>query len=397
MLSKYFGISDKQENVTNPISAAEQSSSIIVNKVDSKNSIYAKEAYVAGVAYIDTQQSNDTYLTGESVSVKGNAIAYTTKMPGSTVTVSVRQFDKFLDFGDNSIETKENQFIQYFGATNDLKDGGIEIDTLHAVGASAINNKNTPTPSNWGDSDKVIDNQRTNYTTDLYKMGDSFIGTATNDDIKDNNPSNMITVGHQNQRINFDSITKNYIEDRSIYKNYGQLVLATKANRPTGSASGMTISGTKITYDGKTYDLGNSKGELEAVIVTDEDITINGDTNFKGSIITKGNITIQGDNTSGVNTKKVSIEFDAAKVQQIMAQYEDPSRVAGTDKEIYHILTASNPLFVGDPIYSYATATVNTSDYVNLSAEKELYDSSKYLKKGLWKLLKETGEVIEQK
>lgn len=397
-LKNYYGISDRNEADTNAYNDAEKSSSILINNVGG-NKVKAESAYVSGLAYIDTQDSNGAYQTGESVAVKGNQVAYTTTLPGSTNTVTVNPSSKFLEFGD-----KAGQFYDYFNQTKDAQNGGVEIDNLYSVGASV--NKDTVTAgttvskNKWSTSNSdAISSQRTDFTTNVFRLGDKLKGTASDNDVKVNNPGNMLTVGHQNNQIRFDKINKNYIEDRASYKNYGQLVLATKANRK-GSTPGMTISGTQITYDGHTYNLGNSSGELEAIIVTDEDITITGNTTFKGSIITKGNITIQGDNTGGASTKNVSINFDPEQVQKIIGQYADTTKISGPDLEIHNILngtTTDQDLFVGDPIYTYSTTTITTSNYVNLSSDSQIYDSNKYLKKGLWKLLKETGEVIDQK
>lgn len=435
-LNNYYGISDKDDKDVNGISigaatdsvrAARESSSIIVNTTDTTNQININSAYVHGLAYINTVEP---YQTGESISVKGNYVAYTTKLPGSTDNVQIVNYNPLwlLDFNGATTTTgtvtaadqKIKQFTDYFAQTNDAKDGRVNIANIHAVGASVYNQtvpgttvyNKTVSGSTWRPEDEnVYTREKNDYTDMVFKMGGEPSAIATYEhDVSPDNTTNMITVGHQNPQINFNSITSNFIESRSPLDNYGKLILAKNSLKNPANANGITISGTNITYDGQTYNLDNGEGTntIDAVIITDEDITISGNVNFRGSIITSGNVNITGDNTSRVN-----ISYDGLLVQEILAQYQGSWAQNGRYSNIYTTIngtptvtatgtatttvTYTNKLFTGEPLSTtVASSTVKTKDYVTLSSDSELYDSSKYLKKGLWKLLKETGEVIEQ-
>lgn len=426
-LNNYYGISDKDDRTnaaTNPAQAARESSSIIVNTTDTTNRINVNSAYVNGLAYIAAYNSdNQPYQTGESISVKGNYVAYTTKLPGSTDDVQIVDYDPLwlLDFKGTTTangavtaaQQKEDQFVNYFNQTKDGKNGGVNIADIHASGAYIKDGK--PYSRTLSNEDEgVVTNEQNDYTDMVFKMGGEPSSIATySHDVSPDNTTNMITVGHQNPQINFNSITSNFIESRSPLDNYGKFILAKQSLKTHQNTDGITISGTNVTYDGQTYNLDNGEGTntIDAVIITDEDITISGNVNFRGSIITSGSVNITGDNTNTVN-----IAYDGVLVQEILAQYQGSWAENGRYSNIYTTIngtptvtatgtatatatvTYTNKLFTGEPLSTtVASSTVKTKDYVTLSSDSELYDSSKYLKKGLWKLLKETGEVIDQK
>lgn len=74
---------------------------------------------------------------------KGNYIAYTIRLPGSSNDVLIKNYKSFdlLDFNNDATNTatekKTKQFVDYFNQSKDIKDGGINITNLYAVGASA--------------------------------------------------------------------------------------------------------------------------------------------------------------------------------------------------------------------------------------------------------------------
>lgn len=397
-LNNYYGVSDKKETDTQAESkqeAAEQSSSIIVNKVDSNSTLSAKNAFVHGVAYIDTEGSAvdgaDRYQTGESLGVKGNYVAYTTRLPGSSNDVLIKNYKSFdlLDFKDDATNTatekKTKQFVDYFNQSKDIKDGGINITNLYAVGAGV--NSSTITNSNWKNEfdaeNGVVYKQQEAFARNVYSMGDTNQTTGAAIDLFNNNGANMLTVGHQNAQIDFDKMKdalrshdNSYIAARVSNENYGKLVLNCDESRD------ITISGTKIKYNNNEYEMGDN-GQIEAIIVTNGNVNITGNVKFEGSIIAKGNVTITGDN---------KITYSNLTVQHTIAKYATTTGVA--PDYVGNLL--ANKLFKGQPL-SMTASTVTSSVLVDLPGDENgAYDASKYLKKGLWKLDKETGEVIEK-
>ena len=118
-------------------------------------------------------------------------------------------------------------------------------------------------------------------------------------------------------------------------------------------------------------------GQVKAVIITKGNVVFKGNVNIKGNLIAGGNVTV----TNGAN---INIDYNVSTINNIIAFNKQG------------VFDDSSKLFKGKPIDT-TEEVVKVEIKLNVdAADTGWYDTSK-LQDGLWKLKKETGEVIEQK
>ncbi|HCW53491.1 MAG TPA: hypothetical protein DG753_07095 [Clostridium sp.] len=350
-IDNFYGINDK--NVSNNIrnEAKEQiSSSIIVNTLQDpeKDAIkICKEAYIMGVAFVDT---SDSYETGESVAIRGNYRAYS---DGKNIN------DKNINEFDGDIESKSNKFHDYWQENlSKLRNGGIVFcipENIHSVGAVVNRNELKPQKSNYtiDDMDGVIAEKKRDYAVNVYNFGES-LNDASKEMALYNNPPTTQELKDKTfaiENIDESEISIEHGEYKGIFNKDVSKDIIIKGI----DSSNHTAGSNEIVVDT------DNKGNISAFIATSGNVIIDGRVNFSGNIIAGGNLIVKGngDKTIRYNPKVAE-----------MLQEENPRVFAKVFK-----LSSS----LKDEVSPDESAIVID------------YDLSKFLKQSLWQLKKNTA------
>lgn len=412
-INNYYGVSDKKEDMNNINfdEALRKSSSIIVNKSPnekssentieiSENTIEINNAYVNGVSYINLsnkdenlqydENNKDMYQTGESVSVKGNYNAYTDVIPGYEDKVVIKSYGDYdlIDSinGENNVEAKKNYFEKYYELYKDkLDNGGIKIENLYSVGAGVGTQSNIDTSQE--EIDKKISDMKKLYAKEVLLMGKN-----------EDNKESIFNEGKLLYSVKGGS-------DRESLIDYGKLpdVVVSTVNRDIISTSkiydfvysGLTntviIDTEKISIQGRD----NTKEQVQygkgykAVIVTKGDVVINGSNDpnnpleFDGTIVAGGNVTINGYvNFVYNNDSKECVQITIANALEGNEEENKEEK-----EETYY--NSLKEVFKNDALLVGEKQQISTEIKPNDNGTYSGFNSSSYLKQGLWSLVKE--------
>lgn len=381
-IGNYYGINDKTFNsndviVDNEIiSAAKQSSSIIVNNPNGDNSIDIGTAYVNGVAYIDLP-GEEKYQTGESVAIKGNVVAYTDSLNGEEVT-----FKRYGAYSliEGDVNFKKNHFASYYN-NNEAISGGVSIDRLYAIGAS-VNEKNQAV--NLNQDEGTINNLKSNYSINVLNLGyDYDEGTNVIDRYNTGLLQTSLANSRGNSKINFN-LNNNEVftslpnvlnhENMRGYSNFIYAPYDEEGNQPETiyiTRDGIKIgrdgdilirpqvNGTEVKYSGLIFTAGNI--EIDGSGFTTEEKLV-----FDGSLVAGGNINI--------NNVRVDFTFNQDRA------YFTIMELTAEDEVIREIFTTG----AIETEERVQTGTSFTQDLSSIGG----YDAKKFLKIGLWKLVR---------
>lgn len=358
-MNDFYGISDKEQEDKSDTGLKNSSSSIIVNGNEDSSIKISDNAYIMGVANIATGSENeDRYQTGESTAVKGNYIAYANVV---NTDDKFKYYDPLQLLDEDNINNKSKHFVDYW-ENKITKDnvGGIELpENTHSVGAIVYkDNENKYRVKNKtidaGTPDE-ISQKRKEYAQYVYTVKDIVNNTYEPFKKIDNIVNNIFVIpsdsdSHSTWNIyNNNILSESNNKEKAIFSK-GKIIIA----------KGEVCS---ITKDSDDIEIKTgTDGELNAVIVAEGDVTIQGDIDFKGIIITKGNLNI---NSSS------KFKYDKNLIQRIQA--------------------ANSDLF--EAVFNYTGDIIDNS--VNSSSEEIIinYDLSKFLKTESWKIIKdEKGE-----
>ncbi|NAS17813.1 DUF2572 family protein [Clostridium butyricum] len=351
-IGSFYGINDK--NIINKDDGLEKrASSIIVN--DSKNEKNGSEeiptieinenAYIYGVSIIDT---SEPYITGESTGVKGNYIAYANVVDPENDKFKYYDPLQLLEIDEgNEVEKKADHFKNYWSGDRKADSGGIWLpDNTKAIGA-VVHANGTTSGFNWdSDADDKISEKQEEYAKYVY----SLIADNNNkyDVLKE--PINLVSdlFDVKNISSDYNVVNEQSKKEKAIFSK-GNIVIKRSGN---GKCSINEDEMNNITIETV------SDGELNAVIVAEGDVTIDGDVDFKGTIITKGNLNI---NSSS------KFMYDKNLIQRIQA--------------------ANSDVFEG--VFNSAGNIIENS--LKSSSEEIIinYDLSKFLKTIYWKIIKD--------
>ena len=420
-INNYYGINDIS-TVNNGIRssiAARDSSSIIVNNSTIGHRITINGvAYVAGVSYVNTDSS---YATGESVSIKGNYKAYTDKLPNDNRKMlfenysplyMVAKIENETALHDMTPQEKADYFVHYYNSGTaelptkyTISSQGVKIGHLFAIGAYpngviVANATTTPTtPANRGgninaEATSVLNGKKIEYAKEVLCMG-GFDSTVVTDNAKmavyDANITNDIVPKTVNDQINWITDTTNaqYVADfpngnvlgidPALIPAFGEFIYNKDATRTiTITRAGILVGNSTIPIDAA---IGDDAIYQKAVIITKGNVVIEPGVQFKGSIIAGGNVTITTIPTSV--TTPTEIIYDEQLVLNITAKYE--SKIRG--------------VFLGNPLNGSTPIVINTRNNINVSTTpndagytESKFDSNTYLKTGIWKIAKESWE-----
>lgn len=286
-IKNFFGINEYTVSDALRGEKIRKSSSIIVNNQNSNsNIIIENEAYIAGVAHINTE--GDEYQTGESVAVKGNYNAYSVPQSDSD------QFEYYnpLQLLKGTLPQKSSHFYNYWKdkltGDNSVDCGGVTfnyINKVHSNGALVYKNssRNIEVKDSYGnikDFENTLEEKRRDYAKYVYKMG----GNANIDDYNTFG-KNAVTVSNIIENINV--ISENYDSKNSIFSINKPIVIC-------GNNSSKEYEKNSEAY---IYVNAKDNKNITKVIVTNQNVTIDGDVNFRGNIITSGNLEIKGNGT----------------------------------------------------------------------------------------------------
>lgn len=346
----FYGINGKKENTSNAEKAM-NSSSIIVNDTLNKSKItIEKKSYIMGVAYLDaTDSDGNKYQTGESVSVKGNYLAYTDV--SNLEDGYVLKYYSPLQLlesknSDSSISMKANYFKDYYdnkSNTYSLNSGGIYLNgEVYSVGASIKTDK-VSTGNLNADSDaiKLVGTKQEDFALNVLAMGGSN-GISNLDSLYSSNE----VVRTVDDQIDFSKI-KDLDKNIKINDEIGLVLI--------GDEKDLIIDGNTLKSDNPLL---NGKIIKKGLIITNGNIKIQGNCDFEGTIITSKNLYIIGSGTR-------SLSYNGEIVRDVIASNEDVLKNIFKSPEIN-----------------------KKAEEIKIVSDTNLYDKSNFLKVAEWKIIK---------
>lgn len=272
------------------------SSAIIVNTDDIGNGSSIKigqEAIIMGTAYINTKP--EAYQTGESVSIKGNYIAYTV----DNGNVEFKYYNPLQLAKLDSVDEK----AKYFKDNIKNAKGTIHLDGISlpnnttSIGATISNNEVRQNNDNLDKTTGVRINQ-----VNQYEKAINYIGSLIN------------TTNNDNSEIEFPD--KEVRKIVNIKESDGKLTKAIiyidSKNDKDGNLTIKYGDSTDVTDN--EINLGNGIGA--GIIVTKKNVILDSkdkSLKFNGTIITAGNLDVKGSN-------KIDLVYDDNIIKKIISQ-----------------------------------------------------------------------------
>lgn len=337
--NNFYGINDKTTDPST-VDRAMNSSSIIVNESKYSNLTVKKDSYILGVAYLNaTDSQGNKYQTGESVSVKGNYLAYTDAINflGDINKVTLKYYSplQLLDTinGSNSTDAKADYFINYFSNSSrkyDYIDGGVNLEGKVASAGASIKDSNGEILKTSISSEdmNLVNKERDEFARNVFAMGDT---TGFSEDLY----KDQTVVRTVKNQIDFNKIKD--IQDKTFQNGNRILVLE-------GDKKDIVIEDNVI----------NGQSIEEGLIITNGNIAIKGSFEFEGTIITAGNITFEG-------SENKTIKYEPNVVRGVIADNYD------TIKEIFK-------------------SEYSKGKEVKVSSSSEMFNKDSFLRQSLWKI-----------
>lgn len=243
-INSFYGINDKNDSSSKD-EKSQNSSSIIINKQNTNSFLTIdKDAYIRGVAHIDTENG---YKTGESVAVKGNYGAYSIALD-STDRFTYDNPLMLLEEDSQNPNKRIEHFYKYWSngsvdtiseARSELDYGGVifkNINLVHSIGDIVYGEisdedksvrkkiKKADDDGTNGNYNKIINDEKSEYAKNIYnlnvdqdkKIGKTYVyNNDNNDSIKD-----IINSEYHNniERENFNFIYGDYSIPNNKYK-----------------------------------------------------------------------------------------------------------------------------------------------------------------------------------
>ena len=405
-IHNYYGINDKtiESGVIDKADAAMKSSTIIVN--NDKNSANSKinidNAVVMGVAYVETDKA---YQTGESVAVRGNYAAYEYILPGYIDKIKLEQYDtnnfkaqfiKHKDGSDLTVKEKADYFKEYYntqidGSNFSFSNGGITINNLKSVGASATTNG--VNSGNISIDDEVlgdISSFKKEYAKNVYAMGD-----LDGDDAQMKAYNANVVKNTVASSINFDKLV-DYVSDKELEDlklKEGQLILNKDADKTVHVYSDRIELLAKDFNVLNTIRLASGKDTHKAMIVTKGNVVIgdgNKIVNYNGTIISAGDVTFEGSGVKNITyTQQTIVDISAKFYYYIDGVFNGNPVLVQVGKDTLISKGINNQTSYKQNEGSDTEKSTVTDVYYKSNAK---YDADTYLKKGLWQLVKNKAD-----
>ena len=387
-MNNYYGINSTTTDSTNggKNNASKRSSCIIINNYNMNSRLnIVNDAYIAGVAYINTgneNSDNGEYETGESIAVRGNYKAYQealTQIGETTINPGFKYYDpvKLLETINGqaaTVQNKRDYFNEYY-QNNVFKDGKVTIGgRVYSTGAIVTtDNKNA---NDFDIQDVNVINARRKYALNVLSMN-SNLTDAQLDNVYNAGIVTKTVKGSNGTSavVNFDAMDPGV---RVSVSNPGQGLVNALSNCAyvLGNDENETIviSPGRISVEGHTepptgtdctqcFNFDPAQNIVNAVIITNGNVKIEDGVNFRGCIIAGGNVEIEE------GTEGVDLTYDSSVVGQIIT-VNNLSNYFNQDMNVVERLA------------------VNNGDIINVDpTETNSYNVDSIVNKGLWKLI----------
>ncbi|ETI88423.1 MAG: hypothetical protein Q607_CBUC00201G0002 [Clostridium butyricum DORA_1] len=341
-IKNFYGINDKKISTDGfKDQKAQNSSSIVINKADESTLLIQDEAYIRGVAHINTE---DGYQTGESVAVKGNYNAY---------SVPFDAYDKFiydapLQLLDGNLDDKIDHFFNYWRKNNsqqyieDAKDGldyggvlfgGMNDGHVHSIGDIV-----------YGE----INKEDNSITRKIKKADDDGTNSEWNATIT--NKKKIFAKNVYNLNLPEDNKKeKEYNYDINNYRHIDKISEILNTQYKSDS-----FDNNNLWYIKSDYEI-SEKTDFKGIIIANGDLTIKNKFNLEGNLIVMGNLKID-------SNAQVNLKYDRAKTQEIQNNN----------------LSKLNDIFL------------NYGDDIDFDNPKEMTESNStiFIKSSLWRIIK---------
>lgn len=399
--NNYYGINSADDEKSNgKEDSSKKSSCIIINNYskDSDQSFLkiGRDAYIAGVAYIDTGDNNETgeYKTGESIAVRGNYKVYQealSEIEKNGVKEEITPTFKYyapvnlLETVDGktaaTIAQKKDYFNSYY-KEKVFKDGNVKIDgNVFSIGA--VVSKNKGTSSNGLDLENAnLKEARIKYASKVLEMSSQkYDEIADKDATFDTYKSGKVTTtvtgkDSTNAVVNFgtDGISETKIGKSAPYI----LGLTDKLSNSryavvNDESSTLVISKDKIYIKDHVETAGVACDKCvdfvnggSAVIITNGNVEIEPGVDLTGCIIAGGNVEVKS------GSEKVALKYDPVLVGQIIAINKD-------------VFKGWNNTYA---INSLIKINANDGDKLSINPDDtNSYNAKDVVANGLWKLI----------
>ena len=390
-MNNYYGINSTTTDSTNggKNNASKRSSCIIINNYNINSRLNINnDAYIAGVAYINTgdeNSDNGEYETGESIAVRGNYKAYQealTKIGGNTINPGFKYYDpvKLLETINGeaaTVQNKRDYFNEYY-RNNVFKDGNVTIGgRVYSTGAIVTtDNKNA---NDLDIQDVNVINARRAYALNVLSMNSNLTDAQLDNVYNAGNVTKTVKGSNGTAAVvNFDAMDPGV---RVSVSNPGQGLVNALSNCAyvLGNDENETIviSPGRISVEGHTeppvgtdctqcfnfLPEGTENNIVNAVIITKGNVKIEDNVNFNGCIIAGGNVEIEE------GTEGVDLTYNASVVGQI--------------------ITVNNLFdYFNEDMNIVERLTVNNGDIINIDpTETNSYNVDGVVNRGLWKLI----------
>lgn len=390
-MNNYYGINSTTTNSTNggKNNASKRSSCIIINNYNMDSILKINnDAYIAGVAYINTgneNSDNGEYETGESIAVRGNYKAYQealTQIGETTINPGFKYYDpvsllETINGQAATVQNKRDYFNEYY-QHNVFKDGKVTIGgRVYSTGAIVTTDENK-NANDLDIQDVNVINARRTYAQTVLSMN-SDLSEAQLDNVYNDGVVTKTVKGSNGTAavVNFDAMDPGVSVSVS---NPGQGLVNALSNCAyvLGNDENETIviSPGRISVEGHTepptgtdctqcFNFAQEGGAdiVNAVIITKGNVKIEDGVNFNGCIIAGGNVEVVEGN------RGVNLTYDASVVGQIIT--------------VNHL---SN--YFNENMTVVERLTVNNGDIINIDpTETNSYNVDGVVNKGLWKLI----------
>lgn len=404
-IGNYYGINDKtiESGVIDKADAAMKSSTIIVNndKNSANSTIEINNAIVMGVAYVETDKA---YQTGESVAIRGNYAAYEYILPGYIDKIKLEQYNtdnfkaqfiKHKDGSDLTVQEKADYFKKYYnteidGSKFSFSNGGITINNLTSVGASATTNGVDSGTGINEDTLRKISSLKKEYAKNVYAMGDLDGDDAQMEAYNANVVKNTVASS-----INFDKLV-DYVSDKELEDlrlKEGQLILNKDADKTVHVYSDRIELLDKDSNVLNTIKLASGKDTHKAMIVTKGNVVIGDDNkivNYNGTIISAGDVTFEGSGVKNITyTQQTIVDISAKFYYYIDGVFNGNPVLVQVGKDTLISKGINNQTSYKQNEGSATENSTVTDVYYKSNAK---YDADTYLKKGLWQLVKNKAD-----
>lgn len=335
----FYGINDK-----NSLSGKleNQSSSIIVNNSKNSSLNIWGESYISGVAYLDATAINgDKYQTGESVSVKGNYLAYTDVKVDETTVLRYYSPLQLLEKenNDSSLEMKSKYFKYYYDKSPryQLNDGGITFgNEVYSTGT-------------------YIKDGKVEYDNSINLKENKKILEKKNEFAK-----NVFSMGYTSGLVDLSTVYSNGIVEKTVANQINFSKMAGEDHATKGGKSLILIGNSKdIIIENNEVTIDGDKKEIkEGIIISNGNIEIRNSFDFKGTIITSGSLAITG-------MSNVEIAYDEKVVKEVVLDNKEKL----------------------EEVFKTDLSSVKGEE-INLITDSKIYENSDILKVSKWQIIK---------